>query len=295
MIKMKGDNMDKEKAKVSVIIITLNEEENIEQCLKSIYGWSNDIHIVDSNSTDNTIEIAKKYTNNIHIVEEGHWSNIRNWALSKLPLKYEWVMSIDADEWLTEGLKNEIIQKIDSNPDEIGFYIPKRFIFLNKWLKYGEMYGTMLRLYKHNKVRYVEKGDAECTIFEGKVGILKNDMIHQDLKLFSTWIDKHNKIALRAAKRYIEIKERKKELLHKPSTNEAIVGRPRLQKIWDKVPLLLRPFLMFFYVYFIKLGFLDGKEGLIYHLHHAFWYQLLIYTKIKEIEIGQVKRQKDKR
>lgn len=283
-------NMDKKRAKVSVIIITLNEEEDIEQCLQSVYEWSDDIHIADSNSTDNTVEIAKKYTDNIHTVEEGYhgnWATIRQWALSTVPLKCEWVLFVDADEWLTEELKNEIIQKINSDPDEIGFYIQFRFIFMNKWIKHGGQYAKVLRLFKHNKVHCVPDGDGECYVPEGKVGMLKNDFIHQDLKHFSTWIDKHNKISLMAAERYIEMKEGK--------IDEAIAGRSWLGKVWDRVPLLLRPFLMFFYVYIIKFGFLDGKEGLIYHLHHAFWYNLLIYTKVKEIEFRQAKELKDKR
>jgi glycosyltransferase involved in cell wall biosynthesis len=290
---MKGDNFDTSKAEVSVIIMTLNEEENIEQCLKSMYGWSDDIHIVDSHSTDKTTEIAKKYTNNIYSIEEGHWSYIRNWALSNMSLKYEWVLHIDADEWLTKELKDEISQKINSDPDEIGFYSHIKFIFLNKWLKHGGQRFKKIILFKHDEVRYAEKGDDNYTIFKGKAGLLKNDFVHQDLKPFSAWIDKHNKISLRAAKRYSAIKEGKKEFLPKVA-DETIDGRLGLQKIWNRVPLLLKPFLMFFYIYFIKLGFLDGREGLIYYLHHAFWYELLIYTKIKEMEIERVKYVKGK-
>lgn len=292
---MKDYNFDNNKAKVSVIIITLNEEENIEQCLQSVYGWSDDIHVVDSYSTDKTTEIAKKYTNNIYNIEEGQWSYIKNWAMSNIPLKYEWILSIDADEWLTKELKNEIIQKLNSNPDENGFYARIRFIFLDKWLKHGGQDFKKLILYKRNEVRYVEKGDDDYTIFKGEAGLLKNDFIHQNLKPFSAWIDKHNKISLRAAKRYIELNEGKKEYIVKTNANETIIGRLGLQKIWNSVPLPLKPFSMFFYIYFIKLGFLDGREGLIYYLHHAFWYELLIYTKIKEMEIERVKYVRGKR
>lgn len=269
-------------AHVSVIIITLNEEENIEQCLKSIYGWSDDIHIVDSNSVDKTLEKAKRYTNNIHTIEEGHWATIRNWALSSISLKYEWVIFVDADEWLTDESKMEITQKINSGVKENGFHIPRRFIFLDKWLKHGWMYGIgELRLIKHEKTRYIESGDVEYVEVDGEIGILKNDMMHQDLKPFSKWLDKHNKISTMAAKKYIEIRER--------DIVETTTKGHYLRKLWNRIPLLLRPFSMFFYVYFIGLGFLDGKEGLIYHLHHAFWYQLLIFTKIKEIEISRRK------
>lgn len=279
--------MTKTKANVSVIIITLNEEMNIEQCLQSVYRWSDDVHIVDSYSVDHTVKIAKNYTNNIRTVERGNWATIRQWALSTIPLKYEWILFVDADEWLTEELKNEISQKINSDMEESGFRVPRRFIFLNKWLKHGGMYYAEPRLWKRKKVQYLPDGDGECAATEGEVGILENYMIHQDLKPFSAWIDKHNRISLMAAKRYMEINE--------GISDEAITRRRRIWKIWDKIPMLLKPFLMFFYVYFIKLGFLDGKEGLIYYLHHEFWYHLLIYTKIKEIEIRPVKELKDKR
>lgn len=284
---MHNEHKGRFSASVSVIIMTLNEEENIEQCLKSLNGWSDDIHVIDSNSTDHTSEIALKYTNNIYSINKGHWSDIRNWSLQNLSLKHEWVLSIDADEFLTKELKEEIIDKIDSDPIEIGFYIKKKFIFIGKWLKYGEMYGKMLRLYKHDKVKYIKKGDAECTIYEGNVSTLKNDMIHQDLKPFSKWIDKHNQISTLAAKRYKDLAEKNVVTPYNLNKNglQRIVGRPWLECLWDKTPSLARPFLMFGYLYFFKLGFLDGKLGLIYHLHHAFWYQLLIYTKLREIEL----------
>lgn len=284
-----SENMDKKSEKVSVIILTLNEEENIGQCLKSIYGWSDDIYIVDSNSIDRTVEIAKKYTDNIYTIEKGHWENLRNWAISNIPLKYEWIIFVDADEWLTKELKNEITGKTNSDIEESGFYVPRRFIFLGKWLKHGRQYGKgELRLFKHKKTRYIRTPEnLEAAAVDGKVGILKNNMIHQDLKPFSAWIDRHNRYSSLAAKRYIEIREGK--------IDEASMSRTLLQKIWYKFPLWVRPALMFFYVYVIKLGFLDGKEGLIYHLHHALWYELLIYTKAKEMKNRRAKELKDKR
>jgi glycosyltransferase involved in cell wall biosynthesis len=276
-----GTDMQRSTARVSVIIITLNEQENIEQCLTSIAGWSDDIHIVDSHSTDNTVLIARHFRCNIHKVEPGHWANIRQWALSHLPLKYEWIAFIDADEWLTPELKNEITEKIGSNTRKNGFSAHLRLVFLNRQLKYGERYFRKLVLLRSGTVRYVSDGDAEHRFIKGQIGELRNDLMHQDLKPFAVWVDKHNRISLRAAQRYLE---------EKKLPDEAVTNRRNLRKLWDKLPLGLRPFFMFFYVYILRLGFLDGVEGLIYYLHHAFWYELLVYTKVKEIESAGKKR-----
>ena len=279
------EKMMTKKAPVSVIILTLNEEENIEDCLKSVFGWSDDIHIVDSFSKDSTIDIARKYTQNIHQIPMAHWAHIRNWALKNLLLKYEWVLFLDADERLTEELKKEIVAVLKGSPKENGFYIKRRFFFLGRWLKYGGLYTKVLRLFKKDHARYVEFGDSEYAIVEGKVGFLRNDMIHEDKKGISRWIEKHVKIAEREAKRIIE---KKKIGLELDRNDVEIEGKKRIRiraKIWDRIPLLLRPFLLFIYCYFIKLGFLDGKEGLIYHLLWALWYRLLVYVKVRELTI----------
>jgi len=272
-----------QKAPVSVVILTLNEEKNIESCLKSVYGWSDDIHIIDSFSKDATIEISRKYTQNIHQVPESHWARIRNWALKRLPLKYDWVLFLDADERLTEELKREIAEILTKSPKENGFYIKRRFIFLGRWLKYGGLYTRVLRLFKKDCVRYIELGDCEYAVVKKPIGYLKNDMLHEDKKGISSWIEKHLKIAEREARRILEKKRAKLNF----SENFEIEGREKIlirEKIWDRIPLLLRPFLLFIYCYFLKLGFLDGKEGLIYHLLWALWYRLLIYIKVREIQ-----------
>ena len=270
------------KAPVSVIVLTLNEERNIENCLKSVHGWSDDIHIVDSYSKDSTVEIAKTFTDNVHQLEEGHWANLRNWAMRNLSLKYEWLLFLDADERLTEELKREISVLLKDSPEEKGFYIKRRFVFMGRWLRHGGLYPKVLRLFRHKFTEYIADGDVEYAEVKGKVGSLKHDMIHEDQKDTSRWIEKHNKISDRAAKQYLS---KKGSLLRKQARGSEIEGGRRIwlkESIWEKIPLLLRPSLTFLYQYIFRLGFLDGLEGLIYHLLQAFWYRLLIYVKVKE-------------
>ncbi|MEM5777298.1 MAG: glycosyltransferase family 2 protein [Candidatus Aenigmatarchaeota archaeon] len=268
---------------VSVIILTLNEEANIEYCLKSVYNWSDDIHIVDSFSVDNTISLAMKYTKNIHKVKEAHWADLRNWAIRNLQLKHEWVLFLDADERLTEELKREIYETLKRSPEVNGFYIKRRFIFLGKWLKHGGLYVKVLRLFRHKFAEYIAEGDVEYAIVKGKVGLMKYDIIHEDRKGIFKWTEKHNKISDRAAKQYLAGQTLPKKY---EKDIELEGGRRTWMKyaLWEKIPLPLQPFLIFIYHYFFRLGFLDGLEGLIYALLQGFWYRLLIYAKVLEAQ-----------
>ena len=271
------------KAPVSVIILTLNEEANIEYCLRSVYGWSDDIHVVDSFSKDNTTKLARKYTKNIYEVKEAHWADLRNWAIRSLPLKYEWVLFLDADERLTDELKWEISETLKSNPEENGFYIKRRFIFLGRWLKHGGMYVKVLRLFRHKFAEYIAMGDVEYVKVKGKVGSMKHDIVHEDRKGISSWIEKHDRISDRAAKQYLT---NRTSLLKEQDRGSTLEGGRRTwvkYALWEKIPLALRPVITFLYQYIFMLGFLDGLEGLIYHFLQAFWYRVLIYVKVKEL------------
>lgn len=272
------------KAPVSVIILTLNEEANVEYCLRSVYGWSDDIHIMDSFSQDNTASLAMKYTNNIHKAKEAHWADLRNWAMRNLPLKYDWVLFLDADERLTKELKREISETLKISPEENGFYIKRRFIFLGRWLKHGGLYEKVLRLFRHKFAEYIAEGDVEYAKVEGKVGLMKYDMIHEDKKGIFKWIEKHNKISDRAARQYLT--GQASFLTEQEKGSELEGGRRTWVKyaLWEKVPLVLRPSVTFLYQYVFRLGFLDGLEGLSYHLLQAFWYRLLIYVKVREFQ-----------
>lgn len=266
-------------------MLTLNEEANIEHCLRSICGWSDDIHIVDSFSTDNTVNLALRYKPNIHKVEEAHWADLRNWAMRSLRLKYEWVLFLDADEHLTDSLKKEISQTLATSPKENGFYIKRRFIFMGRWLKHGGMYDKILRLFRKESAEYISEGDVEYVRVTGKVGLMRHDMIHEDRKGISKWIEKHNKISDRAAKQYLN--ERDFLLNERAEGSEIEGGRRTWVKyaLWEKIPLVLRPYITFLYQYILKFGFLDGIEGLNYHILQAFWYRIVIYVKVRETNL----------
>jgi glycosyltransferase involved in cell wall biosynthesis len=151
------------KLPISVIILTYNEEKNIEECLKSVYGWVEEIFIVDSYSTDKTLEIARKYTDKIYLHPFENYSKQRNWTLKNLPIKTEWILNLDSDHRVTFELSNElkdIFSKHISNKIN-GFMISRRTIFMGKWIKYGGHYPVY-----HNVLFRKGKGFCENRLYE---------------------------------------------------------------------------------------------------------------------------------
>lgn len=279
-----------DKVSISVIILTYNEEKNIEKCLKSICGWANEVFIVDSYSTDKTIEMAKKHTNKIYQHPFKNQSKQFNWALDNLPLNNEWIMRLDADENITPELKEELMDKIDNISYEVtGLYVKRRVYFMGKWIKRGGYYPTwLLRMWRTGKAHCEERWmDEHIKLDVGNVIYLKNDIIDDNKKNLGWWIGKHNNFATREA---VEILNLKYNFLKYDAVKPKLTGTQEQRKRWIKenvyvsAPLFLRPFLYFIYRYFLKLGFLDGKEGLIFHLLQGFWYRFLVDAKIYEIK-----------
>lgn len=277
------------KLPISVVILTYNEEIHIERCLKSIYGWANDIFIVDSYSTDKTLEIASRYTNRIYQHEFVNHANQFNWALENLPIKTEWIMRLDADEYLTDDLRNELLKKLEKFPNEIvGLYVKRRVYFMGRWIKHGAYYPIwLLRIWRKGK-GYCEQRwmDEHIKVEEGNIFFLKKDVIDDNKKNIHWWTDKHNRYSTREVVDLLNYKYSFKTYDEvKPSFCGTQEQRKRWLKIkYAKLPLFLRPFLYFFYRYFLKFGFLDGKEGLIFHFLQGFWYRFLVDAKIYEIE-----------
>jgi len=268
------------KLPISVIILTYNEELNIEQCLKSVAGWANEIIIVDSFSKDKTLEIAKKYTNKIAERTFINQAEQFNWALDNLEIKNDWILRLDADEYLTEELKNEINEKLKNAPDNInGFYIKRRIYFMSRWIKHAGVYPLwLLRLFKRGKGKSeLKEIDEHIILLEGKAEELKNDFIHDDKKSLSDWIEKHNSYSTREVETILNLKSEIPALGGQPARKRWLK-----EKFYYRLPLFCRAFGYFIYRYFFCLGFLDGKEGLIYHFLRIFWYRFLLDAKIYE-------------
>ena len=282
------------KLPLSVIILTYNEEKNIEGCLKSIYGWANEIFIVDSHSSDKTLETANKFTEKIYQNRFESYAGQRNWALNNLPIAHDWVFFLDADEYITGELKKEI-EEVLPVTDCDGVYIKRRFYFMGRWIRHGGYYPTwILRLFKKEKA-VVVRDINEFVDVEGKAGYLKNDFVDDNKKGITEWIAKHNRYADYEAMELVKAKEKGQRIKDKGEKgggesaklfgNQAQRKRWIRQYIWNPLmPPLIRPFIYFIYRYFFRLGFLDGKEGFIYHFLQGLWFPFLIDVKYIEMK-----------
>lgn len=273
---------------LGVIILTYNEEANIAQALDSVAGWANEIFILDSQSTDRTLEIAGQYACHIAQNKFENYAKQRNYALDHLPIHSEWVLFLDADEWMLDALKQEISTRITNSPKENGFYLNRRFIWMGRWIKRGYYPTWTLRLFRHGKGNCEDRAVNEHMIVQGKTGQLRNDYMHEDRKGVSDWIAKHNGYATREALELLNKRTAPDYQEISASLFGNMVQRKRWlrYKIWNNLPPLVRPCFYFFYRYIIAGGFLDGREAFIYHFLQALWFPMLIDIKYLEMKMS---------
>lgn len=274
---------------ITVIILTYNEELHLERAIESVRSITKEIIIVDSFSTDRTKEIALNF--GAHFYENPFVNQAQQfqWALDNLNITSEWILRLDADEFLTKELCEEINQKIQHLEKEITGIILKRQVhFMDKWIKHGGYYPTkLLRLFRYGKANIEQKWmDEHIKLKEGKSIEFVNDFIDANKNNLSWWISKHNNYSTRES---IDILNKKydffdEDSLDKEGQQQDEIKRKRKEGIYLKLPMFLRAFLYFLYRYFLKLGFLDGKKGLMWHFLQGFWYRFLVDAKIYQIE-----------
>ena len=271
---------------VSVLIITYSEEANIEACLESV-RWATEVFVVDSLSTDRTLEIAESLGAKVNSHPFAGYAQQRNWALENLPFSHDWILMLDADERIPPPLAEEISQVVaDNRQDHAGYYIKRRFFFLRRWLKHGGLNPTwILRLFRRDRARFENRPLNEHVVLAGKSGHLSQPFDHQDRRPLSDWISKHNRYADLEAEEFLQ---EEFQGGYQGTIEVRFWGKQAERKrwiklkVWNRLPLLLRPFLLFFRNYFFKGGFLDGASGFIYHVLWSFWYPFLVSAKIVE-------------
>ncbi len=269
---------------LSIYIPTLNEEINLPQCLASVSKLEATIYVVDSNSTDRTVEIAKAAG---CIVVTGNWrtfSEKMNWAIRELPIQTPWTLRVDADEWLTDELIAELKARLPAASEETGAYsINRRVYFLSRWIKHGGMYPLW-------GVRLWRTGQAKCEVREldehmeivGRIENLQHDIVDEGQRGLSHWVYKHNQYADSEVREILRIQE--------PTDSSNTLTEQAAKKRWMKtnlyyrLPMFWRALFFWIYRYFFKLGFLDGVPGLIYHTLHGFWFRFLIDSKLYEFK-----------
>ncbi|MCX5686496.1 MAG: glycosyltransferase family 2 protein [Candidatus Omnitrophica bacterium] len=269
------------KLPISTIIITHNEEKNVKACLDSVAGWADEILVIDSGSTDSTREIAHLYTDKIYEHPFENYARQRSWAQNSLPIRNEWVFHLDADEQVSPELLSEFCETFRYGPRVDGYMMPRKTIFRGRWIKHGGHYPSYhLRLFKKDKGGSEERFYDQHYIVNGRTAMLKGDIVNTVTPDIKALIAKC-KVVLEA-----------REILYndKRTLNIKLNGTPieRMNwlryKIYYRAPLFIRPILYFLYRYFLRLGFMDGEKGLIFHFYQGFLLRFLIDMEIMKLK-----------
>lgn len=279
--------------RISVIILTYNEEKHIERAIRSVRGIASQIFVVDSKSKDNTVEIAER---NGAIVLENDFVNQAvqfNWALDNAPIDGDWILRLDADEVIEESLAEEICRKLPLIPaDVVGVNLKRKHIFMNRWIRYGGRYPLlMLRLWRRGHGRVEDRWmDEHVFVQGGRTITIDGGFSDHNLNDITYFIDKHNKYATREALEVINQRyglfSRAQSITVENASAQAALKRFIKENIFNKIPFALSAFLYFIWRYFFQLGFMDGSSGLVYHFLQGCWYRFLVGAKVMELEKG---------
>jgi glycosyltransferase involved in cell wall biosynthesis len=273
---------------VSVIVLTYNEEKNIRSCLESVKNWTEQIYVVDSYSTDNTLSIVREYTSHIFQHPFENYSKQRNWALENLPINTEWILNLDADHRVTTGLRDMLIDKLTGFvPEDLkGFMASRRTMFMGRWIKRGGHYPVYHAIMFRKGWGFCEDREYDQHfVIRGKAEALKADVIDIITDSLTSFTTRHNRWATLEATEAMETQLKDSNTVVKPNKGGNLMEQRRwLRMRYYRSPIFLRVFLYFGYRYFFKLGFLEGKEGLIFHFLQGFWFRLLVDAKIYEAQ-----------
>ena len=274
---------------MTVIILTKNEENDIERCIRSVKGWVKRIVVVDSGSTDRTTDIAKDL--GVEVVAHEPFLDYAkqfNWAIDNLNIQTTWVFRLDADEVVTPELRKELEKELEhhATDDVSGFMMRYKVSFLGRYLKHGGFYPFLkITIFKYGKGRFEDRAMGEHIVLsEGRCIDLKNDAIHYAFKSIDQYVLKHNWYATREVQDYFDVRSGRE--------NAQLDGQPEKAKklrdgLYYRLPMFLRAKLFFWYRYYLRLGFLDGTPGYIFAFLQAYWYRTLVDAKIYERNLNK--------
>lgn len=275
---------------LTVVVLTHNESRNLGDCLDAVTGWARDVFVVDSGSTDDTLEIARG--RDATVVEHAFETHARQWvwAIEHLPIRTDWILGLDADQRVLPELRSSIEHLISGETSAAGAFVNRRQIFRGRWIRHGGYYPKyLLKLFRRDRVR-VDPDELvdHHFVVDGPTVILEGDLIEDNRNeaAIAVWTAKHNRYAVLQARQ-----EWRDGARRSPVGVGALFGSPAdrvdwMKQTWSRLPRLLRPCLYVTYRYLFRLGFLDGREGFIFHVLQGFWYRLLVDINLTEIAAG---------
>lgn len=268
---------------LAVVVLTLNEEVNLPRALASVVGWTDELIVVDSGSTDATVEIARRHGCKVFVVPFENYGTQRNAAIELARDFADWILFLDADESVPQELKDEIDVVLKATTHVDGYFVRFRMIWSGKWIRHGYYPNWILRLVRANKVRCEDRSVNERLQIDGAIGRLTNDLIHEDRKGIGEWVSKHNRYAAREALEALESERKQSQARGNLLGTQPERSRWLRVEIWDRLPPIARSFVYFGYRYILRGGFLDGVAGLTFHFMHGLWYPMLIDLKFLEL------------
>lgn len=271
---------------ISILILTRNEEIHIARCIKSARRLTDKIYMVDSNSSDHTRDIAGVEGVNILTGDFCIFSQKLNWSIENIAWSTPWVFRLDADEILTDELIDRLPKFLETLSASVtGVYVRRQLWFMGRWMRHGDVYPTYsMRLWRQGAAVCEERGlDEHMMLRFGTAVRLDLDIVDDPLFTLATWIEKHNAYST------LEAESANGALGdHNQLIKASLFGTSPQRRRWLKVklfyrlPPFVRPMLYFFYRYVIRLGFLDGRVGFIFHFMHGLWYRCLVDAKMLE-------------
>jgi len=271
---------------VTVIITCFNEEPNIGTAIESVL-WADKVFVVDSFSTDKTVEIAKEYAPQVEVVQHEFICSAAqlNWALDNLPIKTEWVFILDSDEIVTPRLRDEILRTV-ANPKHDAYTVRRLLRFLGKWIRFAGRSTPVVRLFRKDKARYEMRNVNAHPVVNGSVGHLRSWLLHWDRKPLSAFLRRHNRFSSAEAEERYKVWYRG---IH--DAEDAISGRAKVVRfiknsVWPRLPPPLRWAAVFFWMYFVRFGFLDGLPGLFFCLNKT-CYEMQVCMKVHELRLRE--------
>ena len=279
------------KPSIAVVILTYNEALHLPRALAHIRSFAQEIFVIDSFSTDNTVDLAEAA--GAHVLQHPfrYQAEQFEWALQNAPITSDWVMRLDADEIVEADLAEEIVAKLPTLPPEItGVNLNRKTIFQGKFIRHGGRYPLiLLRIWRRGKARIENRWmDEHIYLTEGRTITLKGGFADHNLNDLKAFTAKHNGYASREAldvlNRRLKLFGPQVELTRESTAKQAKIKRFIKESMYYRLPFEISALGYFLFRYVIQLGFLDGREGLIYHILQGFWYRFLVGAKLKELE-----------
>jgi glycosyltransferase involved in cell wall biosynthesis len=275
---------------LAVVILTHNEERHISRAIASVAAIASEVFVVDSFSTDRTVALATAQGATVLQNKFINYARQFQWALDNAPITAAWIMRLDADEVIEADLAARLRSELPQlSPDIVGVSLKRKHIFLGRWIRHGGRYPlTLLRIWRRGHGRIENRWmDEHMIVWGGRTVTFDGGFCDHNLNDLTFFTDKHNRYATREA---IDVINQRRALfsrdvdLTEKSSRQAAIKRWIKEKLYNRIPYQISVPAYFLFRMILQLGFLDGKQGLVYHGLQGLWYRFLVGAKVDELE-----------